>query len=272
MGIKKCFDLIEEKNLNKKQATINSRKSFAGFNRKTDQVLILGDLLAYKELRDYEFLIFNKKIIKIVKQILGENICYFGESNMQSGEGDRGFHSDNRIVDRENPDGEDWKGEYPLIRIGLYLNDTRGYSGGVKIMPKSHKMPTSKFKRGFVNVSSNLGDIVIWKFTTTHSGNFKRLKFFNNLCLHPRVEDYIPSWLEKHNPDKRRGVFFTYGAEGEHLSRYLNYIRNRQDYVRYFRYSGTSLDVKELSIKTGIKIIKPINDYGKSLKPSGYNE
>ena len=73
LDIKKCFDSIEEKNISKNQATINSRKSFAGFNRKTDQVLILGDLLAYKELRDHDFLIFNKKIIKIVKQILGES-------------------------------------------------------------------------------------------------------------------------------------------------------------------------------------------------------
>ncbi len=270
--IKKSFDLVEKKSIAKNQAIINSGKSFPGLKRRDDQVLILGDLLAFREFKEFDFLIFNKKIVKIVKSLLGDQVCYFGESNMQSGTGDRGFHSDNRISDRNNPSGEDWIGRYPLIRIGLYLNDTRKYSGGVKIMPKSHKVATSNFKKGFIDVPSDIGDIVIWNFTTSHSGNVKKLKIFNNLSIHPRIEDFVPYWLENHNPNKRMGIFFTYGVEGDHLSRYLKYVRNRQDYLKYFRYSGTSNDVKELSIKTGIKIIKPINDYGKSLKPSGYNE
>ena len=270
--LRRLFKSIEKKSLKKKHAITISKAERNGFKPKDDQTLILGDVVSFKEFSKFELLVYNEKILKPVRKVIGDKICYFGESNMQSGTGDRGFHKDNRISDRENPNGEDWVGEFPLIRVAIYLNDTVKYSGGVKVVPGSHKIPTSHFKSGFIIVGSEIGDIVIWKFTTTHSGNFKRIKYFKNLTLHPRIEDYIPNWLEIDNPNRRRGIFITYGVEGNHLKNHINYLRTREDYLRYFKFAGTSEFSIKLAKEKGVKIIRPIENYGESLNSSGFND
>ena len=143
---------------------------------------------------------FEPRILSAVKKLIGEEIVYFGESNTQSGPTLGGFHKDNRVCDRENEAGLDFVGDYPLVRVGIYLQDSDIYSGGLKIVPGSHKIPTSKFRIGGNNIAAKAGDIVVWKLTTTHSGHAKRLKILNNISLHPRIESYIPSLLENINP------------------------------------------------------------------------
>mgnify|MGYP007000149766 len=93
---------------------------------------ILGDLTSFKELEPFDFLVFNKNIVDIVKSLIGTDIVYFGESNTQSGIAIRGNHKDSRISDREDGSGMDWQGNYPLVRVAIYLNDSDIYSGGVK--------------------------------------------------------------------------------------------------------------------------------------------
>ena len=61
---------------------------------------VLGDLTSFKELEPFDFLVFNKNIVDIVKSLIGTDIVYFGESNTQSGVAIRGNHKDSRISDR----------------------------------------------------------------------------------------------------------------------------------------------------------------------------
>ena len=81
--------------------------------------LLKGDLCSFNELEEFNYLVFDKRIVSIAKKLIGDELIYFGDSNTQSGSVPGGNHKDNRIEDRENPDGMDWKGEYPLIRICL---------------------------------------------------------------------------------------------------------------------------------------------------------
>ena len=231
---------------------------------------VLGDLTSFKELEPFDFLVFNKNIVDIVKSLIGTDIVYFGESNTQSGVAIRGNHKDSRISDREDGSGMDWQGNYPLVRVAIYLNDSDIYSGGVKIMPGSHKVPTSKFFSGGVNVNAKAGDLVIWKLTTTHSGNAKRFKIFKNLSLHPRVEDFIPSIFENKNPIERRAMFIVYGATGDHLDRYIDYYGNRKDVKEALRLAGTSQTINERANALGVRLIKPTNDYGADLNKFGF--
>ena len=130
---------------------------------------IKGDLCSFRELDDFDFVVCNKRIVEGVKSLIGDDLVYFGESNTQTGTAARGNHKDNRIIDREDASGYDWKGDYSLVRVGLYLNDSDSTSGGLKVIPGSHKIPTSHFYRGGVNVSAKAGDLVVWFLTTTHS-------------------------------------------------------------------------------------------------------
>lgn len=259
-----------------RNAFVNMRKkskilgNFLTNPKYSDATWLLGDLASFPDLDSFDYLIFNKEIVEIVKSLIGGDIVYFGESNTQSGLAVRGNHKDSRMSDRENSAGLDWKGDYPLVRVGVYLHDSDIYSGGVKIMPKSHKVPTSKFKSGGINVDAKAGDLVIWKLTTTHSGNAKRFKYFHRLSLHPRIEDLIPAVFERRNPLERMALFVVYGAEGEHLERYMKYFGDRSDVKKMLRLAGISLTVSERAKLAGVKLVQPTEDYGAEANSSGF--
>src|SRR6267142_690823 len=59
---------------------------------------LFGDALSMSELRKYDYVLLNERVVESVKQLLGEKLVYFGDSSVQTGEGRRGFHKDN--VDR----------------------------------------------------------------------------------------------------------------------------------------------------------------------------
>ena len=77
------------------------------------------------------------KLISIVKQILNsEKILYYSDSNIINHEfpfeAKNGFHNDSRFEDENIP----FKEEYPLVRVGIYFEDYKKYSGGLKIKEK----------------------------------------------------------------------------------------------------------------------------------------
>ena len=260
--LRDAFEIIREKS--KKAGNVHYDVNYP------EASFLSGDLTSFSELKPFNFLVFNRDILEIVKSLIGNDLVYFGESNTQSGEAIRGNHKDSRISDQEDGSGLDWQGDYPLVRVAIYLNDTDVYSGGVKIMPGSHKIPTSFFRGGGVNVNAQVGDIVIWKLTTTHSGNAKRFKFFKNLSLHPRIEDFIPSIFERKNPLERRAMFIVYGATGDHLDRYIKYYADRPDNKKILRLAGTSKLVSKLAKLSQVKLIYPTDDYGADVNKSGY--
>lgn len=227
-----------------------------------DNILVKGDLPGQAEMASAQYFVFNPKIVSVVRELLGPSITYFGESNMQSGIGDRGFHSDNRMTDRESPRGADWKGSYDIIRVALYLHPSDKCSGGVKIVPGSHKRATNKFYFRHKNILARTGDLVIWKLTTTHSGNAVVPRFFKSLSLHPRIESALPAWCFVPNPMLRRSLFMVYGVPGEHLQRYIEYFNSREDYVEYQKYSGFSGEISELARRVGVDLVHPHEEFG----------
>lgn len=228
--------------------------------------LLKGDLCSFNELEEFNYLVFDKRIVSIAKKLIGDELIYFGDSNTQSGSVPGGNHKDNRIEDRENPDGMDWKGEYPLIRIAIYLQDADKYSGGVKITPGSHKIATSRFFSPGLNVPSRIGDVVIWKLTTTHSGHAKRLKLFKDFSIHPRLEKFIPSFIENKSFKERISFFIVYGAKSDHLDRYIQYFIKRDINREYLENSGLNDHIDNLALERGIKLVRPIAQYGANLK------
>ena len=235
-----------------------------------DASFIRGDLCSFNELAPFDYLVFNKKILDIVKSLIGDELVYFGESSTQNGIAIRGFHKDSRLCDREDASGLDWQGTYPLVRVGIYLHDCDIYSGGVKMIPGSHKIATSHFYRGGTNVDTKMGDIVIWRLTTTHSGNAKRPKIFKTCSLHPKFEDFMPKSMACHNPLKRIAMFAVYGAKGVHLDRYLDYFSGRQDYQDYLRLAGTSKSLNDLASRAGVGLCRPTKDYGADVNDDGH--
>src|SRR5262249_10671481 len=184
---------------------------------------VKGDLLSKEKLHQ---VLLDDRILQIARALLGsENIIYFGDSSYQLGTGLRGFHRDN--IDRTNLDGPDWNGDYTLVRFGIYLQDHKNYSGGLKIKVGSHRNPDGKA----VFVGNIPGDVVAWNLRTLHSGNAVRLKLFPNVSLNrDGREAMLPKFLKKDEQCERISLFMTFALRSSHLDRFIHeYSLKRAD-------------------------------------------
>jgi hypothetical protein len=222
-------------------------------------VMIHGDALAVDELRPMDYVVFESRIVGLVKQLLGPAVVYHGDSSAQIGEGPRGFHKDNS--DRDNPRGVDWQGEYRVVRLGIYLQDHSRHSGGLKVRRRSHTH-VSRHRGKAVNLDIQAGDVVAWYLTTTHSGNAVRIRGLPWLCLHPRLERLVPRPLREPESNERMAIFCSFGAPGSHLDHYIETQRARADVALHWRRCGIAPELAALATRCGVEMRRPVPDYG----------
>lgn len=219
---------------------------------KVNAKFVKGDLLSKELLHP---VLLNEKILNLARIILGnQHLVYFGDSSYQIGTGSNGFHRDN--IDRTNLNGPDWKGEYTLVRLGLYLQNHKNYSGGLKVKQGSHKNANGKA----VFVNNEVGDLVIWDLKTLHSGNAVRLKAFPDFSINTAIiEKNVPQFLRKEEQQERISLFMTFALKSSHLDRYLNeYTRKRQDTIDHAKASHYENSVLELAKQKNIEVIDPL--------------
>jgi hypothetical protein len=190
-----------------------------------------GDLLSKIHLRD---VLVDDRILAIARSLLPmKPLIYFGESTYQLGSGGRAYHRDN--VDRYRAEGPDWVGPYTLLRLGIYLQDHRRHSGGLKVRVGSHLRDGGRP----VLVDSEVGDVVVWNMRTLHSGNAVRLRFWPDFAWIPPTshvrrlrlgEDMVPQWMQLPFERERAAMFMSFGVESAHLDRYTSeYLSNHDE-------------------------------------------
>lgn len=215
-----------------------------------------GDLLSKEKLHQ---ILLDDRILRIAKTILNSNeLVYFGDSSYQIGTGLRGFHRDN--IDRTDLNGPDWKGEYTLIRIGIYLQNHKDYSGGLKIKAGSHKNKDGKT----IFVGNEIGDVAVWSLKTLHSGNAVRLKFFPNFSINKAGrEGMVPTFLKKDQEHERISLFMTFALKSSHLDRYINeYSLKRNDTLDNLRASVYTNNALELAKQKHVQVMKLVPEQG----------
>lgn len=224
-------------------------------SKMSNAVYAKGDILSKDELRQW---LLDDRILHLVKVVLGGNPVYFGDSNYHFGTGFRGFHRDN--VDRTDMTAPDWEGNYPIVRLAVYLQDHKNYSGGLKIRIGSHINSSGKP----VFVDSEEGDVVIWNLRTMHSGNAVRFKFFKNLMVNKATrEGMIPAFMKKDQQKERATLFMTFALRSKHLDRYIQKIMvDREDHMDYLKASRFDPNVLETAKQKNLDILKIIPEYG----------
>lgn len=231
----------------------------------------LKDVLSYRELRDS---ILNENLLKTIKHIFDdEDIYYWGYSRFRFNEKTyRNTHNDAKN-DNQNP----FKTKYPILRIGIYLQDHKNYSDGLKIFKKSchsFKLGRTLLKKiikenelryllpqrfNSVNIDSNAGDVILWNLRTCHSANALRIKFIKNLSLRPSIENF----LEKYFPglilpreNDRAVIFSDFGKMSESLIDYIKHNLNQPGVYNPIKNSNFLVDeIISKSNELGLKIL-----------------
>ena len=118
-------------------------------------------------------LISDRRILSIAQRILGESVSFFFEANyvhyyISPGSRKKGhLHHDGKGAPDHlfNRLHQEFTSPYPVMRIGIYLQNTASQSGGLKLCPASHLQDTSTFKDTnltFYDVPSEPGDVVLF--------------------------------------------------------------------------------------------------------------
>ena len=182
-----------------------------------------GDLLSSQFLAD---VISDNRLLDIIKECLGtETLYYFGDSSISISRPGKGFHKDSR--DRENVNSQEFKDlDYSLLRIGIYLQDHTKHSNGLCLRDKSHLYPTVN-KGKIINVKTEVGDVIIWKLTTTHSANADILSLFPNSAFNPKITKFIPKIFKLPSIDPRIAFFACFGKKDKYAELYIEYLKTR---------------------------------------------
>lgn len=214
-----------------------------------------GDLLSSKLLSK---IVSDKRIIDTIKECLGsDEIYYYGDSSFSINVVGNGFHKDSR--DRGEKNSQEFKDkDYSLLRLGIYLQDHTKHSKGLCLRTASHLSPN--LKEGKIeNVKSEIGDLVIWKLTTTHSANADVISMIPTISLHPRIARLFPSFMKQKFINPRMAVFMSFGKVDNYASDYIEYLKTRKYAIDRWLSSNYDKEAINEMEKNNVKVYTGFN-------------
>lgn len=171
-------------------------------------------------------LLSDERILSIAHKILGHPVSFFFEANyvnyrfVSGTRHDGHLHHDGKGSSDHlfNRLHDEFKVAYPVLRFGIYLQDTACQSGGLKLCPGSHLQETSTFegkKYTFYDVPSEPGDVVCFCLRLLHSPFALRRKDSPEIALAPWEENALfPGQRDAFlpMPERRESIFIDFAA------------------------------------------------------------
>lgn len=206
------------------------------------------DLLSLPSLRD---VLLDKRLLSVFRALIGDDLVYYGDSSVSIDAVSHGFHKDN--PDRNDPNGPDWKGDYPIVRCGIYTQSHKGQPNGLDLRRGSHNMPSIN-DGDHVQAATEPGDVVFWNARTTHSG------YGITLFGHAIDPDSLIGkilWrfpMLRDRPKTKRVVLFaSLAAPGVHLERFILSLKSR-DGVKQALDSQHDTEALEAASSAGLTV------------------
>ena len=200
-------------------------------------------------------LFLNTDLLNRLKAVIKtDSLVYFGDSTLMLNEGQRGFHKDNIHANQNDEKSVDYNEDYDIVRLGIYLQDTRRFSGGIQFRRGSHGF-AGRWRGSIVDAKADLGDVVLWKLTTTHSGNtlIPRVNF--GVPLLPRLTSFLPRVLFRGYQHDRIAIFITLARlNSAYLADYLRDLQRRPYFKPFDQSCLSSWIVGELGNR-GVEVI-----------------
>ena len=247
--------------------------------KKGCQMRLLGDTACHEI---FDHITLSEEMGKIMRDLMGtQEVLYPGLSFSRTNDfpnrfGSRSFHTDAAF------EPGNFNEFYPILNTGFYLQDYRKHSGGLKLIPKSHRRECITIRTVFegikkalsflvrgnftqarntfdfspsVNIENSPRDLIIWSTRTHHAGYAVRLKLFPKISIHPVFENWIPTFLTKPTPPERDVILTIYGAPGEIFEKYLA-IQVRKAHRKDFFLASTlgTPALQKIATRAGITI------------------
>jgi hypothetical protein len=206
-----------------------------------------GDLLSLPGLRH---VLLDDRVLSIMHCALGETPVYWGDSSANIELGYAAWHKDN--PDRNTMAAPDWEDPYTIFRCAIYLQDHSRHSGGLNVRAGSHLRSAvhgdDPHQGRTVYVASQVGDLVVWPLTMTHSAKGYQLRYLPKLTIEPCPEAHLKmprlvrgglrrlglrvnplsKSLIRPSEKQRMGLFMTFGKRDHHLTRYIQFLKTRK--------------------------------------------
>ncbi len=203
-------------------------------------------------------ILMSNKYFNLLKKIIGEDLVYYKDSHLlidNDKQKTGTFH-----IDARNDNVDPSSNEYKVWRVGMYLQDHKNFSGGIKMIYASHKkFLLSSFKKTYhilskifrmnlkanfksfmpslkyFNIPSEAGDLIIWNGRTHHCGRFRRLKFLKNLNMHPFFDRALPDFLFAKENEDRLVIFQNWCLKDKTSENYINYRLSQVEFEDYWK-------------------------------------
>ncbi len=262
--------IFKEKDINKLRQFILESEDKKQLSEKYKDILVNEKINKY---------LMDDRVVKIVQELLDNTPVYFGDSSITIAKKHSIgiYHKD--CTDRLDPKAPDWNSKYPLLRIGLFLQDHKKNSGGIILGKYSHNILfKNRFLQvlyeevfgfisgNFIHCDSKMGDLIIWNLRTTHGPMGKKIKYFINRPVSKRMDKFIPNFLKSSFFGARILVTATFGAKSKHLDRHINYLKTRKYMVSKWIENNYSKKTKQLFRRKGIILYDQQNTIKKEYK------
>ena len=186
-------------------------------------------LLHVPELKTY---IFNDKIIKSLRELLGDEQLMFTFHSDIHKSLKSGWHKDDGTSR-----GTGYFGEYTydfedcqVIKLGVYLQNHYNNRGGLVVRPGSHRKKELTFGKDEY-VPTRVGDVVAFDVRLNHTGQIEPTPhpFLNKMIRKLHINPKKAKWLSDKLFGERYALFFTYGRNNHFTTAFSKGNMERQE-------------------------------------------
>jgi hypothetical protein len=171
-------------------------------------------------------LIFNEKLLNIVRELIGPDICFLQHNDLHVGFSSLNWHRDS--VSRKLGEGGDWDETEPyrIIRAGFYLQPRSPSSFRLGLLPGTHRSSSSAEAHERSRLEAMAGSaslvqrIILGRNPSPHAAEWLSPAAGDVVIFDPRI---------LHTGSRTKGpkysIFLAYGAPNSHSMDHAIYYR-----------------------------------------------
>jgi len=171
-------------------------------------------------------LIFNEKLLNVVRELIGPDICFLQHNDLHVGFSSLNWHRDS--ISRKLGEGRDWDETEPyrIVRVGFYLQPRSLSSFQLGLLPGTHRTPSSseaherRRLEAITGSASLLQRIVLGRNPSPSAAEWLSLAAGDVVIFDPRV---LHTGSRTIGP--KYSIFLAYGAPNNHSIDHAIYYR-----------------------------------------------